>query len=250
MKKFNFTLLFLGFTFIAIAQQTNGQLTNTARDLINLDGFKLNANNSNVGLFGIKGPKGNLVGDPYLDSTWQIGSIKLYKKIGPPGREGDSIANVPLRLDLFVNELEVRIGEAKEVRVVTGNLVRFFTLEAPERRIFLNTNQFRSEDNLQGFVELIKGGRLSLVELTKTAIIKPNYNEAMALGSKDTKIVKNSQYYVVKGNTLVAIGSSKKKLLDAMADRADDVEEFIKTNKLSLKSRSDITKVFTFYNTL
>ena len=80
--------------------------------------------------------------------------------------------------------------------------------------------------------------------------IKPSYNEAMSLGSKDTKIVKNRQYYVVKGNTVVQIGSSKKKLLDAMADRADDVEAFIKSNDLSLKSRSDITKIFAYYNNL
>lgn len=250
MKKNILSLLLFGFVFTTMAQQQGGQLTNTARDLINLEGFKFNANNANVGLFGIKGPKGDLVGNPYLDSAWQIGSLKLYKKIGPPGREGDSIGNVPLRLDLFVNELELKVNDAKDVRVIAGSNVRFFTLEGPERRIFLNTNQFRSEDNLQGFVELIKGGRLSLVELTKTAIIKPNYNEAMSLGSKDTKLVKNSQYYVVKGNTLVAIGTSKKKLLDAMADRADDVEEFIKKNKLSLKERSDITKVFAYYNNL
>lgn len=250
MTKYYLTFLCFALALTTMAQQPGGQMTNTARDLINLEGFKFNANNSNVGLFGIKGPKGDLVGNPYLDSAWQIGSLKLYKKIGPPGREGDSIGNVPLRLDLFVNELELKVNDAKEVRVVAGSYVRFFTLEGPERRIFLNTNQFRSEDNLQGFVELIKGGRLSLVELTKTAIIKPNYNEAMALGSKDTKIVKNSQYYVVKGNTLVSIGTSKKKLLDAMADRADDVEEFIKKNKFSLKERSDMTKIFAYYNTL
>ncbi len=245
-----FSLLIFGFSLTAIAQQTDSQLTNTARDLINLNGFKINANNVNTGLFGIKGPKGNLIGDPYLDSTWRTGSIKLYKKIGPPGREGDSIANVPLRLDLFVNELEIQIPSTNDTRVLAGDYIRFFTLEGLERRIFLNVNQFRSEDNMKGFVELIKAGRLSLVELTKLSIIKPTYNDAMALGTKDTKIVKNSQYFVVKGNTLISIGTSKKKLLDAMADRADDVEEFIKTNKLSLKSRSDITKVFAYYNSL
>jgi hypothetical protein len=250
MLKAYFFLLIFGFSLTAIAQQTESQMTNTARDLINLNGFKINANNANAGLFGIKGPKGDLVGNPYLDSTWQTGSIKLYKKIGPPGREGDSIGNVPLRLDLFVNELEIQITSTNDIRVLAGDYIRFFTLDGLERRIFLNVNQFRSEDNMKGFVELIKGGRLSLVELTKLSIIKPNYNEAMALGSKDTKIVKNSQYFVVKGNTLISIGASKKKLLDAMADRADDVEEFIKTNKLSLKSRPDITKVFVYYNSL
>jgi hypothetical protein len=250
MLKAYFSLLIFGFSITAIAQQTDNQLTNTARDLINLSGFKINANNANTGLFDIKGPKGNVVGNPYFDSTWQTGSIKLYKKIGPPGREGDSIGNVPLRLDLFVNELEIKIASANDVRVLAGDYIRFFTLEGPERRIFLNVNQFRSEDNMKGFVELIKGGRLSLVELTKLSIIKPNYNEAMSLGSKDTKIVKSNQYFVVKGNTLISIGTSKKKLLDAMADRADDVDEFIKTNKLSLKSRPDITKVFAYYNSL
>jgi hypothetical protein len=217
--------------------------------MINLGGMRIPANGNGT-LFGIKGPKGAVVGDPYLDSTWHIGSIKLFQKIGPPGREGDSIANVPLRLDLHANELEVQVNNSKEIRAVSGNQVRFFTIEGTERRIFMSTRQFRSEDNLQGFVELVQQGRLSLVEYGKLNIIKPSYNEALGTGTKDIKIVKVTQYYVVRGNTLFHIGSSKKKLLEAMGDRADDVEKFIKTNDISLKSRTDLAKVFAYYNRL
>ncbi len=249
MSKIIAAFLLSAVALSSLAQQTGGQLTETTRDVFNRGGLTFNSTTSFVFL-GVKSPKGDVVGATYLDSTWQAGSIKLYQKVGPPGREGDSISNVPLRLDLYTNELEISAGEAKDIRAVNGNQVRFFTMTAPERRIFLNVKEFRSEDKLTGFVELVKAGRLSLVELTKLSIIKPSYNEAMSLGSKDTKIVKNRQYYVVKGNTLVQIGTSKKKLLDAMADRADDVEAFIKSNDLSLKSRSDIMKIFAYYNNL
>ncbi len=234
------------------SQSGNNELSNVTRDMINLGGMRIPANGNST-LFGLKGPRGNVVGDPYLDSTWHAGSIKLFQKIGPPGREGDSISNVPLRLDLHSNELEVQVSNSKEIRAVRGSMVRFFTIEGSERRVFMNTQQFRSEDNLQGFVELVMAGqrgRLSLVEYTKLNIIKPTYNEALGTGNKDTKITKSNQYYVVKGNTLFHIGSSKKKLLEAMGDRADDVEKFIKTNDISLKSRTDLTKVFAYYNSL
>jgi hypothetical protein len=239
-----------GFVSItAFSQSSGNEMSNVTRDMINLGGMRV-PTNANVGLFGIKGPKGALVGDPYLDSAWHTGSIKLFQKIGPPGREGDSIANVPLRLDLYSNEVEVQINNTKEIRAVSGNQVRFFTIEGAERRVFMSTRQFRSEDNLQGFVELITGGRISLVEYSKLNIIKPSYNEALGTGTKDTKITKSSQFYAVKGNTLFSIGSSKKKLLEAMGDRADDVEKFIKSNDISLKSRVDMAKVFTYYNSL
>jgi hypothetical protein len=247
-SSFVFSFLFVLLSVSAFSQNSN-EMSNVTRDMINLGGMKV-PTNANVGFFGIKGPKGSLVGDPYLDSAWQQGSIKLFQKIGPPGREGDSIANVPIRLDLQNNELEVRINASNEVRVVSGHQIRFFTIEGNERRIFMNTKQFRSEDNLAGFVELVKAGRLSLVEYIKLNIIKPSYNEALGTGNKDTKITKSNQYYAVKGNTLFHIGTSKKKLLEALADRADDVEKFIKTNNISLKSREDMGKVFAYYNTL
>jgi hypothetical protein len=245
-----FLLVFSGFVSIAaFSQSSNGELSNVTRDMINLGGMRIPANGNGT-LFGIKGPRGNLVGDPYLDSAWHVGSIKLFQKIGPPGREGDSISNVPLRLDLHSNELEVQVNTTKEIRAISGNQVRFFTIEGVERRIFMSTRQFRSEDKLPGFVELVQQGRLSLVEYAKLNIIKPSYNEALGTGSKDTKITKASQFYVVKGNTLFPLGNSKKKLLEAMGDRADDVEKFIKSNDISLKSRVDMAKVFTYYNSL
>lgn len=246
-KKLIISLCASIFVFNAFSQ-SNG-LSNVTRDMINLDGMRV-SNVQNIAFFGIKGPKGDVVGDPYLDSTWQAGSIKLFQKIGPPGKEGDSIGVVPIRLDLLANEVEVKIPTSKEIRAVSGHQVRFFFLEGVEQRIFMNVKQFRSEDKIEGFVELIKSGRISLVEHVKLNIIKPTYNEALGTGSKDTKIAKSSQYYAVKGNTLFQIGASKKKLLSAMADRADDVEKFIKTNDLSLKSRTDMAKIFAYYSTL
>ena len=243
-------LVFSGFVSItSFSQSSNGELSNVTRDMINLGGMRIPANGNGT-LFGIKGPRGNVIGNPYLDSAWHVGSIKLFQKIGPPGREGDSISNVPLRLDLHSNELEVQVNNAKEIRAVSGNQNRFFTIEGANRRVFMSTRQFRSEDNLQGFVELISAGRISLVEYSKLNIIKPSYNEALGTGSKDTKITKSNQFYVVKGNTLFPIGTSKKKLLEAMGDRADDVENFIKSNDISLKSRADMAKLFMYYNSL
>ena len=247
MKIINTLFLSFVFSLTSIAQQ----MTATTRDAINREGLAvMSANNTSLAFFDIKGSKGSVVGDSYLDSTWTLGSVKLFQKIGAPGREGDSIANVPLRLDLYTNELELKPHDAKDIRAVKGTQIRFFSLESPQRRIFLNARSFRSEDNLQGFVELVAGGRISLVEFTKLNIIKPNYNEALSVGSKDTKLVKTSQYYVVKGNTLFPLTTSKKKVLDALADRADDVEKFIKTNSLNLKFRTDLAKVFEYYNNL
>lgn len=247
-KLFLLTLSSL-FSLTTFSQSANNELSNVTRDMINLGGMRIPANGNGT-LFGLKGPRGNIVGDPYLDSTWRTGSIKLFQKMGPPGREGDSISNVPLRLDLHANELEVKIINSNEIRAVSGQQVRFFTIEGNERRVFMSTRQFKSEDNLQGFVELVASGRISLVEYGKLNIIKPSYNEALGTGTKDTKITKSWQYYVVKGNTLFHIGNSKKKLLDAMRDRADDVEKFIKANDISLKSRTDLSKVFAYYNNL
>ena len=75
-------LVFSGLVSInAFSQSSNSELTNVTRDMINLGGMRI-PTNGNGTLFGIKGPRGNVVGNPYLDSTWHTGSIKLFQKIG------------------------------------------------------------------------------------------------------------------------------------------------------------------------
>jgi hypothetical protein len=243
-------LLFFTCFSLVFAQQSNEALMQTTRDAINLRGLVIPTNGSSMALFGIKGAKGDVVGDPYLDSAWQKGNIKLLRKIGPPGREGDSISNVSLRLDLWANELEIKVDNEKDIRVVGADMIALFTFNTPSERVFVNTKGFNCEDELKGFIEIIEAGRLSLLAYTKLNIIKPTYNEAMNTGSKDTKISKNNQFYYLKGLTLYRLGSTKKKLLEAMPDRADDIEKFLKTNDLSLKNREDLGKIFAYYNSL
>ncbi|MCU0339428.1 MAG: hypothetical protein MUE30_06065 [Spirosomaceae bacterium] len=230
--------------------QQEAVMNQTTRDLINMRGLLLPSSNTTT-LFGIKVPKGDVVGDPYIDVNWQKGDCKLYRKIGPPGREGDSISNVPLRYDLYSQELEIKVDNSAEVRVIGSDMLAMFTTNTPVPRMYLNTREFKSEDELKGFVEVVKmGARLSLFEYPKLTIIKPTYNEALSSGSRDTKITKTPQYYYLRGRTLFKLGTSKKKILEAMPDRADDVEKFIKANDFDLKSRAALIQIVDYYNSL
>lgn len=243
------TFIWVVGTNLLMAQQ-EPNMNQTTRDLINTRGLLLPSSNTTT-LFGIKAPKGDVVGDPYIDANWQIGNCKLYRKVGLPGREGDSISNVPLRYDLYSNELEINVNNDKEVRVIGADLLAMFSVRSPKNRVFVNAREFKSEEPIGGFLEILMTGvRLSLFEHQKLSIIKPTYNEALSSGSRDTKIVKTPQYYYLRGRTIYKLGTSKKKILEAMPDRADDVEAFIKSNDLNLKDRADLIKIVDYYNSL
>jgi hypothetical protein len=228
----------------------NQPMNNTTRDALNLGGLKLGSNTVS-GISSIVGPRGQVLGDYYLDSTWRLGSIKLYQKIGSPGREGDSIANVPIRFDMFQNDLEI-MASAKDIKGVEGAKVRFFLVNDALGmvRTYLNIGELKCEDNIKGFVEIVTSGRASLVQYIKIGVSKPTYNEALGTGSKDTKILKTPQFYYLRGRTLARLGNSKKKIAEALGDQAEAIEKFIKDNNLDTKSRTDLVRIFEHYNQL
>ncbi len=226
------------------AQET----TQTTKDLFNFGGAQIKSNTV-MGASEIAGTGGKVIGTQLLDTTWQQATIKLYQRIGPPGRETDSIPSVAVRYDIYNNDFEVMVSP-KDIRGLLGSSVRYFVLRGILPRLFISLREFRSEDNISGFVEVLTSGRASLLQHTQLSVSKPTYNVALSTGSKDTRINKNLTFYYSRNRTIVKLGTSKKRVIEALGDRADDIEKWLKTQDLDLKKATDLAKVFEYYNSL
>lgn len=232
----------------AFSQEQTEYMSQTTRDRINF--ANLNINN-NATLFTIKGPAGALIGTPYLDTTWQAGNVKFYNKIGM-SLTTDSLAGVPVRLDLLANEVDVRAG-ATSIKAVKVSAVRYIDMNNAYGSVsrFINVQEFQSEgQSLTGFFEQMVAGKLSLLMYPSVHIQKGNYNVAMNVGSKDDQLLKKTDWYVARGKQVVKFSPGKKAILDLMADKKDQIDRFLKEKKPDLKTRDGLYTTFTYYNTL
>lgn len=232
----------------AFSQEQTEYMTQTTRDRINF--ANLNINN-NATLFTIKGPAGTLIGTPYLDTTWQAGNVKFYNKVGM-SLTTDSLAGVPVRLDLLANEVDVRAGTSS-IKAVKASAIRYVDMNNAYGSVsrFINVQEFQPEGQpLTGFFEQIAAGKLSLLMHPTVHIQKGNYNVAMNVGSKDDVLMKRFDWYAGRGKQVVKFSPGKKAILDLMADKKDQIDAFLKAKKPDLKTREGLFTTFAYYNTL
>ena len=238
--------LILVVTTAAHSQAQEEFMNQSTRDRINLSNLRLPSSGT---LFGIKGPAGKVIGDVYVDTAWQAGNVKFYGKLNATT---DSLAGVPVRLDLMANEVEVR-ASTQDIRAAKASTVRYVDVN---NRIgsstrFINVREYRGEaDALSGFFEQVVTGKLDLLQHPSVYVRRGNYNMALNVGTKDDEIVKKTDWYIAKNKQATKFSPGKKALLDLMSDRKDQVEAYLKKDKPDLKSRSGLIALVAYYNGL
>ncbi|WP_461128617.1 hypothetical protein [Spirosoma aerophilum] len=230
------------------SQEQSELMNQTTRDRINFN--NLNISNSAT-LFTIKGPAGTLLGSPYLDTAWQAGNVKFYHKLGV-SLKVDSLAGVPIRLDLLANELEVRAG-ATDIKAIKAPDIRYFDMNNAYSSVsrYINVQEFQSDERPKnGFLEQVVAGKLGLLLHPSVHLQKSNFNVAMNTGHKDDELLKKMDWYALRGNQLVKFSPGRKSILELMADKKEPVDLFLKNKKPELKTREGLAMVFLYYNTL
>ncbi len=97
---------------------------------------------------------------------------------------------------------------------------------------------------------MFKGKSLMMKNVGKR-IVKADYRGAYNAGIYHDSFEDNSEYYLIKNTGEVEKFKLRKNtLIAAMGEHKDKIEEFIKSNNLTLKNDGDLTKVMLFYDGL
>ncbi|GHB81142.1 hypothetical protein [Persicitalea jodogahamensis] len=225
-------------------------MMNTTRDQINLNGMRIPTNGT---LWGVaSGDKGETVGNTYLDTTWAKGNLKLYEPVLPVGGQSvDTLTGLALRYNVYFDEIEILMNTYNDVKALQGGKVRAFSLEENGIPVtFVNTKMYEAEKVPTGFYEILTSGKITLASHHKTLIKKPTYNAAFEVGSKDTEIMMQEDFYALQKGKARKIKPNKKGILDLMKDKSKQIEAFLKINDLDLKERGNLTTLFERYNSL
>ncbi|HEY5825106.1 MAG TPA: methylmalonyl Co-A mutase-associated GTPase MeaB [Cyclobacteriaceae bacterium] len=189
-------------------------------------------------------PESQLIGDVYIDSTWSLTSIELSEVEKP-------LEWYLTRYNLQEDELEIKTPTGtKELK---WNRIKQFQVKdstTKMQRRFIRGSNFKKDGvPLHSFMELLVDGARLLLKEYYLIFKNPDYIPALNAGSRDTQIIKNTNYYFSINGELQKIPGSKK-FIASLGNQANEVGGFIKTNNLSLKNERDMIRIFQFYNSL
>jgi len=219
---------------------SNVRAVNTIERLTDSNGL-----GTNEMMFGIPIPEGKVIGDTYLSTEWKRSVILLYDK-------NKLIEGFPIRYDIKADELDVK--SASGVKVLEGRKVKSFMWMDSSRAepyYFINAKDFKVDGtSLIGFFEVLVDGNSPLFKKMNVSIKKADYNVILSVGSRDDKILKNATYYLAEGTSAYEIPGSKKKFLQLLKSKADDVESYMDSNGLSIKKEEELILICKYYNSL
>ncbi len=238
---------------LAIGNKAAGQtqMMNATRDQINVNGLRIPTSGT---LWGVaSADKGEVVGQTYLDTAWAQGNLKLYDAIQPVGGKAvDTLSGLGMRYNVHFNEVEILLNTYRDTRAVQGDRIRSFSLEkkGEQPAYFTNAKNYQADKVPTGFYEILTSGPMTLAVLHRTVIRKPNYNAALEVGEKDTKILMDDDYYAIQDGKAEKLKLSKKALLELMEKKSKQMGTFIKANDLDFKDQGNLVRLFEAYNSL
>jgi hypothetical protein len=190
---------------------------------------------------GIPPPPGEVIGSPYLDDEWHIGTVMLYK-------DDALIERHPLKYNIEKQMLEIYDGSA--VKVLEWSKIKSFIWvkdASQQAQYFVNARDFNSNGSaLIGFFEVLVDGHMPLLRKTEITLQKANYVKEFDTGSRDDKLVKNEYLYYADGKNVSRV--PKRKITEIFKSSAADIERFINNHNLNLRELKDLESVFQQYN--
>lgn len=229
---------------ITISYAQNGAIPPVIRAQNTLDDISRSGVGANTLLYGLPMRPGTLIGDFYLDNKWNRSTLLLYA--------GDKLLEGYLtRFDLKEQHLEIKLD--KSIKILDIRKIRSIVWrDSLTNKIsyYVNAGDFVShETKLLGLLEVLVDGKLPLMKHTSVAIKRADYNVALDVGSKDDRVLKKEILYFSRESSLYEI-KNKKSLGSAFLDRQEQVDVFIRNNKLSFSNERDLITLFEYYNSL
>jgi hypothetical protein len=177
----------------------------------------------------------------------------LYKDLVPGSLILNTGENIPLNLRYDIFKGEIQFGQKNEIYALINpenvSSVLIDTLK------FIYTGYLRSAGDIasskNSWFILKKDGKCKLLiskNLRLQAAIPPKpYQEE---GTPAKFIHTGDTYYLKLDDEGAVRINSRKDLLNVLADKKDELDKFITSNKLGIKDGEDLVKIISHYNSL
>ena len=230
---YRLTILCLFLTTLAYAQQADG--TGQSNSHIYGDGFNARARE-------IPFTPGETEGSYYLFTNWSPGTITMAS--------GEKVRDVFLKYDFQKRALEIK--KDTTYYALNAHDTERFTIYDPERnefRRFAAAQAYQLDNTpLTGALEVLYQGAVGLAARVAPKLIEANYKGALSGGSTNDKIVKEKEYFLVKGYQLIPLPTKKKEAIAVLQKHDPDIKQFLKQKRLHPKREEDLIAIVEHLN--
>ena len=176
-------------------------------------------------------------GSPYLTDDFVMSKV-FFKN--------DSIMKIALRYNIYDKSMELKLNNSA------------YSISNPHviKKIEMNDNIFiyyynKNDINYNSYYELLVSGKNYLIAKKDIVFRDANPPKYGILEPEPKKFINRKDiYYVVKDSSLPIIIKNNKSMKEIFSDKKEQIEKFIKKEKISYKKRNDLIQLVKYYNSL
>ncbi|MEN8122890.1 MAG: hypothetical protein ABFS35_21300, partial [Bacteroidota bacterium] len=99
------------------------------------------------------------------------------------------------------------------------------------------------------FIEVLEYGNVSLIKQT-TLLLQQPMGHRYGAYVQTKKYKKKESFFFQKDNKIQSFLMKKKIILRILEDKNDEINRYVKNNKLSFRKEEDVILIFRYYNEL
>lgn len=145
----------------------------------------------------------------------------------------------------------LQLEEANRIETFTSRKVVFFEIFDVTikryRQFYSLPYTTSAQYKAPVFFELLEEGKITL--LSREALEYRTYS-SFYYGSYSRLVMVDKYFYLKENGTIQEVGGKKSDLLDILEARREEIQKYIKANKLNLDNKYDAAKVVGYYNSL
>jgi hypothetical protein len=185
---------------------------------------------------------GQVNAQEWPSDLWHEGKLVLV--------EGDTLRGL-IKYDLQQDLVQYNLSD-KRTEAFSARKVLFFeifdTSVRKYRMFFALPYTTATSYRAPVFFELLAEGKITL--LSRESLEYRTYNSPYYMGSYSRLVLINKYFFLDENGNIAEFTGNKSDLLNLMGKKSDDVEKYMKANKLKYDDKYDFARIVAYYNSI
>jgi len=201
-----------------------------AEEAVGILGGRIRTNNFNF----------DFSGSPYMNDEFSSGEIYYNNQW--------HFTDIPVRYNIFNDEIEYKKEDKNTIYALKPDTL--FNMIIISADTLIVDFYEKNKEIKSGFFKLLNDGEVSLLVKMEVEFIEAQAETTheMAMPAKFHK--KMDQYYVRKQGQVPQMVKNLKKLIESLENHHEELNAYIKQEKLSGRKEKDLKQLIHYYNTL
>lgn len=182
-------------------------------------------------------------GSPFFFDNYYPAIIILSK--------GRIYQNIQTKLNLHTHDVII-IDSTHHEMVAADNLIVYISFtgidgDSSRRYNFRSNYPEIDKNSSKDFYQVLSAGKIHLLKMIKKEVVEEKNIQS---GEIKKEFKTREEYYVFSNGKMEKLKKDKDFILGFMSDRPEEIDEFLKTNKINFKNITSLTSLFEYYNSL